>query len=84
MRGCAISQQQERIDTREGLVELVNHLIFQEAVASEGGLCRMHEHVSQPDLSIRELHRHVSGILTSLLSKMQPRDAMAISELPLG
>ena len=43
MRGCAISQRQERIDAREGLVELVDHLILQEAVTSEGGLCRMQE-----------------------------------------
>lgn len=61
MLGCVIAQQQERIDAREGLVELVDHLILQEAVASEGGLCRMQEtcqsaRLTQPDLPTRELH----------------------------
>lgn len=43
MQGCVISQQQEWLDAREGLVELVDHLILQEAVAREGGLRRMQE-----------------------------------------
>ena len=43
MQGCVIQQQQEWLDAREGLVELVDHLILQEAVAREGGLRRMQE-----------------------------------------